>query len=169
MNSQQPKPTCKDIIRNNLPRCEELFQSGIFDIKSENDHCKLFRQSAFTELLIRLHDILKHLNKNGKRICCSEHVQIDNDVRDITDLISKLRNAACHMTSKNRTVSGTNIEFAFNIAKGNITILNSTGINIGCEFEDDTAYFYGNFRIYLIRHIKCLLEHLKKIESKLSD
>src|SRR5579863_7280619 len=109
MNIQQPKQDFQAIIRNNLPRCWKLYKSEIFDLSNPDKHFKLFREAAFTELLIRLNEILQCLNNNGKRVNCSEHIQTDNSIKDITDLIREFRNAACHVTSGNRMIEGDNI------------------------------------------------------------
>lgn len=40
-------------------------------------------------------------------------------------------------------------------------------ISLGNEYQDDIAFYYGDKRIYLVRHIKRLLEELPNKINKL--
>lgn len=146
-----------------LNRSSELFNSQVFTNHS------IFAQSAFIEILIRLNYLLQELDKNDNRLIWSDDVQTSQDIKDITDLVNNLRNAACHSDSQNNYVSNTNIKFVFNIFVGKSPNAVKIGesIFLGNEYQDDVAFYYGDKRIYLRRHIKRLLEELPSKIRKL--
>lgn len=137
-------------------RCAELFNSQIFINR------QIFTQSAFIELLIRLNYVLQELRKANKRIDWTDDVQTDTSIKNITDLINNLRNAVCHSDSKRNYVSDTNIKFVFNTFAGKCPNAVQIGQNktLGNDYADDIAFYYGDKRVYLVRHIKRLLEEL---------
>lgn len=159
--------TVSDILRRDLlfelNRCIELFNSQVFTTQSD------FTQSAFIEILIRLDYILQKLSKEKNRIIWTDNIEINQNIKDITDLVSKLRNAACHSDSLLNNVENTRIKFVFNkfIGKWPNAIQVGKNIFLGNEYEDDIAFYYGNKRIYLVRHIKKLLDELPNEISKL--
>lgn len=156
-----------DLLRRDLlseiQRCTDLFDSEIF-----NSH-SIFTQSAFIEILVRLNYVLQELNKKDNRIVWSDDIQTSQHIRDITDLVNNLRNAACHSDSPRNYIGNTSIKFVFNTFAGRCPNAVKIGENqtIGNEYEDDVAFYYGDKRIYLVRHIKKLLEELPKEINKL--
>lgn len=148
----------KEELMYEMERCVKLFNSQVFIKQS------IFTQSAFIEIMIRLNYVLQALNKNGRRITWKDDINSNDKIKDITDLVNNMRNAACHQDSPINYFDGNNIKFVFNIFKGkspNAIQINDT--NIGCEYEDDIAFYYGAQKIYLFRHIKKLLEKLPSI------
>ena len=95
-----------------IQRCTKLFDSRIFTSHS------IFTQSAFIELLIRLNYVLQELSKKGKRATWVNDIQTDNTIKDITDLMNNLRNAACHTDSRKNYVGNSRIKFVFNTVVG---------------------------------------------------
>lgn len=156
-----------DLLKRDLlsetQRCAELFNSQIF-----TKH-QIFTQSAFIEILVRLNYILQELNKKNNRIIWADDVQIDQNIKDITDLVNNLRNAACHSDSPRNYISNSSIKFVFNTFVGKCPNAVKIGENIslGNEYQDDVAFYYGDKRIYLVRHIKRLLEELPNEINKL--
>ena len=144
-------------------RCAELFNSQIF-----TNH-QIFTQSAFIEILVRLNYILQELSKKNNRIIWADDVQTDQNIKDITDLVNNLRNAACHSDSLRNYIGNSSIKFVFNTFAGRCPNAVKIGDNIslGNEYQDDTAFYYGDKRIYLVRHIKKLLEELSNEINKL--
>ena len=129
-------------------RIRDIVGSGIFT--KENLRHPLMN-SAVTELLICLHDLLQACKRKGVRITFDEDVAEEDD---ITDLVSKMRNSACHINSGNRdheTDAGsvTNA-FAVSMGAGGMAIL---GIQIGGQYKDDVTISYGIYWLYLNRHI----------------
>ncbi len=142
------------ILKYDLKRCIDLYTSGI--LHSPNS---IFTQSVFVELLIRLNDILQALSQKKKRINFTDDVS-GKGVKDITDLVNKLRNAACHDRTSGETKIGTNT-FIFNRIVGRMpNVIKINNIIIGSDYNDDIAFFYGNKKIYLERHIKRLIHEI---------
>ncbi len=149
-----------DLLKRELlsetQRCAELFNSQVFV-----NH-QIFTQSAFIEILVRLNYILQELSKKNNRIIWADNVQTDQNIKDITDLVNNLRNAACHSDSPRNYISNSSVKFVFNTFAGKCPNAVKIGENIslGNEYQDDIAFYYGDKRIYLVRHINRLLEEL---------
>ena len=156
-----------DLLKRDLlsetQRCAKLFNSKVFTDR------QIFTQSAFIEILVRLNSILQELGKKNNRIIWTDDVQTDQNIKDITDLVNNLRNAACHSDSPRNYISNTSIKFVFNTFAGKCPNAFKIGENIslGNEYQDDIAFYYGDKRIYLVRHIKKLLEELPNEINKL--
>lgn len=149
-----------DLQKRNLSieaqRCAELFNSQVFA-----QH-QIFTQSAFIEILVRLNYILQELSKKNNRIIWADDVQTNQNIEDITDLVNNLRNAACHSDSPRNYISSSSIKFVFNtfIGKSPNAVKLGENISLGNEYQDDIAFYYGDKRIYLVRHIRRLLKEL---------
>ena len=145
-------------LQSEVIQCQRLVEGR--ELEGDSAHA----ESVFKDILIRLDDVLQELAKTEKRITWTDDLPRGrNDVRDITDLISKLRNAGCHIGSGDRRISNTGIRFIFNRAFGKGNLLKVGAITIGSDYADDAAFFYGDLRIYLQRHIVKLLKHLQQI------
>lgn len=151
-------------LLSEVQKCSELFNSQIFVNRS------IFTQSAFIELLVRLNYVLQELSKKHHRITWTHDILINQEIKDITDLVNNLRNAACHSDSLRNYISNSNIKFVFNTFVGKCPNAVKIGENIslGNEYQDDIAFYYGDKRVYLVRHIKRLLEELPKEINKLN-
>ena len=141
-------------------RCNELYLSQALT----ND--SVFTQSVFIEVIIRLDYLLQKLNSINNRITWPEDIS-NKSIDDITDLVNKIRNAICHFDSKLNYIDDSN-KFVFNIACGKMPNAYKVGdIVLGCDYEDDIAFFYGDYKIYLKRHIERLLKQLPDEINKL--
>lgn len=149
-NMKNPDPNA---LKSELRRCIELYTSGI--LHSPNS---IFTQSVFIEFLIRLNDILQALSHMKKRIEFTDDIS-GMKVKDITDLVNKLRNAACHERTSGETQFEGNT-FIFNRIVGRVNAIRIGNKTIGSEYNDDIAFFYGDKKIYLERHIKRLLNEI---------
>lgn len=152
----------RDLI-SEIHRCVGLFNSQVF-----TNH-QIFTQSAFIEILVRLNYVLQELRKKNNRIVWSDDIQTVQNIKDITDLVNNLRNAACHSDSPRNYIGNTSVKFVFNTFAGKCPNAVKIGENqtLGNEYKDDVAFYYGDKRIYLVRHIKKLLEELPNEISKL--
>ena len=133
-----------------IARFDAVLATGIF--KRERVKDPLF-QSAFTEAMILLHDILQQSAKLADRIDFDDHVLDTEGTKDITDLVAKVRGACCHLGSKSRRIRDTQSLSAFNVVAGKCTGMSLGGVQMGCEFDDDVACWFGGHRIYIGRHI----------------
>lgn len=137
-------------IQASIGKCQALFNSGIFS--SEQISTPLF-ESAVTFMLINLNDLVAKANKDGMRIVSTDHIEVADKIKDLTDLIRECRNAASHVGSGENMFEGVG-KFTFNVASGFCPrAFNLYGIVLGCDFADDIAIYYGDKRIYLRRHL----------------
>lgn len=155
--------TLKRDLFSETKRCVELYNSHVFTNR------QIFTQSALIEILIRLNYTLQKLNKKNNRIIWADDVQTYPKITDITSLVNYLRNATYHSDSQENYISNSSIKFVFNTFAGKCPNAVNVGENIslGNEYKDDIVFYYGDKRIYLVRHIKRLLEELPNEINKL--
>lgn len=119
------------------------------------------KQSAFTELIICLHDLLQKCRKSGVPVEFTEAVDITSDVANVADLVASIRGAVCHITSKTHQLHDEGGKFTFNVSYGATTLAVIGDTEIKSEFNDDVCFFFGKRRIYLNRHIIRAFEEAK--------
>lgn len=142
-------------IETSIQRCIDIFNSEIF--ANENFRSPLIEPCVIM-LLIKMNDVLQKLREDGKRIDFTEDVQFINGIKDVTDLINKARNAACHISSGANYVAPQKRVFA-SVWGRCPQALNIDGALYGSDYEDDIAFFHGPLRVYLKRHLhRALLE-----------
>lgn len=150
----------KSQIEADFRRINELINTGIFGIQV----LKVFQESVFTEIIIKLNDLLQKFNVLGKRIAFTDDVA---EGKDVTDLVSNIRNAVCHMESGEHKLKGEQqIKFTFNIAYGKVNLMSIGEKKLTSDYKDDICFFFGENKIYLKRHIvRCIQESEKKIKE----
>jgi hypothetical protein len=123
-------------IYHNISRISEILATDIFDIANLGHP---LRQSAFIELVICLRDLMYKCKKNNKRISFTDNITPCNikgeETKDVTDLITHIRDAVCHINS-------------FKQVAGFFRIMFSTNF-----YNDDIIFCYGKHELYLKRHI----------------
>jgi len=147
-------------------RISEILENQIFDKKNWKNPLV---QSAFIELVIRLRDLLYKCDNSGNRIKFTDDIVVLNGkeiVRDITDAISYVRNATCHIESDRYLLDGKTV-FYFNVAYGKGKIANISGKELISDYEDDVCFFFGDQKLYLNRHIVRALSEVKEVLKKL--
>lgn len=97
-------------IDNNIGRIKEIIDSEVL-LNSASTNRSSLCESALIEFLIRLNDLLQKCKTLDLEIVFSD--DIPNSL-NITDLVSKLRNSACHITSRCRLLDN-EIPFCFSI------------------------------------------------------
>jgi len=154
----------KSNLENDLQRISELINSGVFNVQI----LRIFQESVFTEIMIKLNDLLQKLNQLNSRIDFKDDV---TNASDITELVSNIRNAVCHMESGEHLLDKEKqIRFTFNIAYGKVNLISVGDKSLTSDYEDDICFFYGEKKIYIKRHIiRCLDESKKKIIELYSD
>lgn len=146
-------------IQTSIRKCQDLFNSGVFSSAGISN--PLFEPAVVT-LLINLNDLLGKSNKDEMRIAFTEHVELTDKIKDVTDLIRECRNAACHIGSGEHLFEGVG-KFTFNVISGlSPNAFHMDGISLGCDFADDIAVYYGEKRVYLRRHLLIALESVSK-------
>jgi hypothetical protein len=138
-------------IESTLDEIKKIFGTGI--IADENVGHPLFR-AAFVQILILLRDIMAKAETLGKRISFEDHIDQNEKVKDVTDLIAYVRNALCHLESPNHLIDidrKNTVSFCVAVGKGNL--MQFGDILLSSEFEDDMRIFFGSQGIYMRRHI----------------
>jgi hypothetical protein len=150
----------KNQISSNINDVENLLSTGVFSAPI----LRLFQEPVFVSIILKLDDLLQKLR------ILNERINFNNDITsgDITDLVNNVRNAICHLNSKENILDEKNkIKFVFNMAIGKVNVIKIGEKMIGSDYDDDIAFFFGENRIYLKRHILRILEESKNVCQKL--
>jgi hypothetical protein len=121
-------------------------------------------EACVATLLINLHDLLQKARGAGHPLTFSEHIDADDEVTNVTELVAKCRNAACHVWHRSNNTSSK--LFSFGRVAGycpRATVID--GIRRGCDFHDDAAIYYGKYRLYLKRHVSRAIDALSVMFS----
>jgi hypothetical protein len=129
-----------------MAKCRALVGTmGKYDLPDETcEACALM-------LLVNLNDLLQAARSAGQTLDFAEHIEPDAGVSNITELVAKCRNAACHVWG--RSNPGFDAFRFYRVSGYCPRATASDGKTFGCEFHDDMAIYYGKTRIYLQRHI----------------
>lgn len=122
---------------------------SIISIPFFNGNTRWASEAAFALLMIEMKDLLQILSKNNGRVNFSDDVTTG----DVTDLISTMRNAICHIGSPHRHMDGKNNTLSFGVIVGKGILIKVDDLEIGSKYEDDIAFCYGKYVVYLKRHI----------------
>jgi len=150
----------KSQIQSNISQVEKLLDTGVFVAEILDP----FREPVFVSAILKLNDLLQKFDQLGKRI------NFEDDILsgDITDLINKIRNAICHLDSgENILDKESQIKFVFNSVRGKGTGFSINGKSLRSDYEDDIAFFFGEHRIYLKRHIYRILKEAHGVFKEL--
>lgn len=146
-------------ISRALDAAQAIYRTGIFDPRNARSP---LLQCAVVHLLICLNDLLQKARIDGNRIVFTDDVVIEDGVADITDLVKKCRDAACHLNSPQHQVD--KCIFTFNVFFGGPGGgVNMDGVIFRCEYNDDVAVYYGHYRFYLKRHGMRALEEAQRV------
>lgn len=138
-------------IEHDISRIKAILDTDIF--AQENMSHPLI-PSAFTELIICLNDLLQKSDDLAKsRVSFTDDIEITAKLKDITDLVSKVRNAVCHIPSGAHQIENTDLIFTFNVIYGEGTLAQFGAHSFRSEYTDEVCFFFGTNRIYLKRHI----------------
>jgi len=149
--SHMPETT-KWEIELDIDRVETILNTGIF-AKPESMQHPLF-DSALTELVIRVWDLLAKATFYANRVAFTDDVIIKGVVMDVTALIKFARDAVCHVVDSwksNNDALKSRVFFNAIFGKGCVVEINEESIE--SPYEDDVAFFFGQQRLYLRRHI----------------
>lgn len=137
-----------DIV-GSLREFKQLISSNIF-----NDPQNPFFKSALIHLLIISRDLTHKSYLKGKTIDFTDDVIITNKVPNVTFLIKYARDAVCHVDSNNHVLSKeNNIIFSYNVMHGKGSLAQIGDLTLSSDYEDDICIFFGEQKIYLVRHI----------------
>jgi hypothetical protein len=135
--------------QGDILRIQELLACGVFNRSADNP----LRQSAFIELVICLRDLLHKADKYSKRIDFTEDILQNEYVKDVTDAVTAIRNACCHIDSFNRNFDDFGNRGAYIVLFGRGRLVTFGDLQVRNDYDDDVAFYYGKNRLYLKRHI----------------
>ncbi|WP_454825348.1 hypothetical protein [Paraburkholderia xenovorans] len=139
-----------------VSNCKKLFACGVF---SDGGAGSPMFEPAVVFLLINLNDLLQKADDSGHRVTFNDYIGASAGINDVTTLVNKCRNAACHIGSSESNID-TNV-FKFTVVVGEVPNAMRIGEHIyGCDFADDIAIFYGKNRLYLRRHAQRALDEV---------
>lgn len=104
--------------------------------------------AAFTLLLINFSDLLQRISKSDARVSFDDETA---PCKDITELMLRMRNAACHSSSEKELDPRTTITFGIMHPHTSQTF-GGMGV-MGNPHSDDLAFYIGKYRVYLNRHL----------------
>ena len=133
-----------------IRRIEELLSCGIFEARNSGN---ILQSSAFIELMICLSDLTSKTKKFAKRISFTDDVMTNEYVHDITDAITSIRDACCHINSFKRLFDDRGNRGSFMVIYGKGNLIKIDDLELKSDYGDDIAFFYGKNRLYMNRHI----------------
>jgi hypothetical protein len=134
----------------NIRRITQLIDSGVFNLGNGGHP---LQQSAFIDLMICMRDLMHKAEKYTKRVDFADDVLINNYVKDVTDAITAIRDACCHIDSFKKNFDGNGNRGEYMVAYGKCSLLKMDDFEAKGEYADDIAVFYGRNRVYMRRHI----------------
>lgn len=140
----------KSDIEDDIFSINKILSTEIFSPENVSNP---FKKSAFIELLICLRDLMYKTERYSTRISFTDDVVKTDKIKDVTDLIKYVRDALCHPDSPNHYLVQNNIKATFNIMYGKGCLFSTSDKNITSDYVDDVCFFFGETKIYLIRHI----------------
>jgi hypothetical protein len=134
-------------------RISILSSCGIFS-PAEVNH-PLFN-SALIEILIYAADLTGKAARFGCRVDFQDDVSIPGGrtVKDVTELLSLARSAACHVTSGTHTFDKAQrgrVKFSLIYGKGRL--MKHENVLLFSDIDNDFAFFFGDIRVYYDAHI----------------
>ena len=91
----------------------------------------------------------------------TDDVSVTKHVKNISDAVKFVRDAICHVDSENRNHEECNARLSYNIAYGKCNLAKIGDVEIKSDYEDDVCFFFGNQKLYLLRHIRRAYEEAK--------
>lgn len=157
----------KSDIQSSIRRVDELLGCGIFD--QENSRNPLV-QSALTELLILVRDLMAKSRIYAEPIEFTDDVNVTGKVKNVSDAIKFVRDAICHVDSDNRNHDECNARLSYNMAFGKCNLAKIGGVEIKSDYPDDVCFFFGNQKLYLNRHIaRAFTEAKRNLEPLINN
>jgi hypothetical protein len=140
-----------------LARCRAMVATlGRYDLPDE------VGEACVIMLLVNLHDLLQRARSLGSPVVFADQVEQNDEIGNITELVAKCRNAACHVWG--RASAGGARAFRYNRIAGycpRAYVID--GKPLGCDYHDDVAIYHGHTRLYLKRHAGRAVDELGRL------
>jgi hypothetical protein len=158
-----PSPPADFDAARAIRTCRSLMQSlGQYDL-SETVY-----EACVVMLLVNLHDLLQTARAVGRPLVFADYIDPKEDVANITELVAKCRNAACHVWTKQvpaQPGAPSAIYQFYRVAGYCPRATQFVDKVLGCDYHDDVAIYYGRYRLYLKRHVLRAVEELTVLFS----
>jgi hypothetical protein len=148
--------------QRNFRRVDELLGTRLFEPANARNP---LQQAAFIDLMICMRDLMSKAEKYTKRIDFKDDVLTNDYVKDVTDAITAVRDACCHIDSFKKNFDSNGNRGEYMVAYGKCNLMKIDDFELRGDYEDDIAVFYGRNRLYMRRHI---LRALEQARSQLS-
>jgi len=149
-----PSPPADFDAGQAIRTCRSLMQSlGQYDL-SETVY-----EACVVMLLVNLHDLLQAARAGGQPLVFSDYIDPKEDASNITELVAKCRNAACHVWPKPAAAQSMVYRF-YRVAGYCPRATQLDDKVLGCDYHDDVAIYYGRYRLYLKRHVLRAIDEL---------
>lgn len=149
---ETPNNITSSEIDTDIRRFEVILGTGILTGPLEPRGNPLM-ESAFIEIMILLRDLMWKCKKYASRIDFIGGIHVTEYIGDVTDLITYIRDAACHIDSPKRNVPDSGIRISFTRTYGKCFLLEYGNTEIVSAYDDDVGFVYGGQKIYLNHHI----------------
>jgi hypothetical protein len=155
-------------IEMTIGRIDVVLATNIFAV--ENSHHPLVR-AALVEVLVCLKDLMWKSKTYASRISFTDDVIIvpqnpgiprDKGVQDVTDLITVVRDALCHIDLYTHYLVPPKSKAVLIIVYGKGHPISSSAPSRTSDYDDDVCFMVGLHRIYLKRHIIRAFEEAKQ-------
>ena len=155
----------QDDCQRTMRRIHQLLDCGIF--KPAN-HQHILMQSAFIDLMICMRDLLHKTAKYAQRVSFDDDILKNDYVNDVTDAVTAIRDACCHINSFKQHFDVPQHRGSFMVVNGAGALLQINDFRLSSDYKDDIAFFYGKNRLYFHRHImRAFEEAVTKLEPML--
>lgn len=153
-----PSPPADFDAGQAIRTCRSLMQSlGQYDL-SETVY-----EACVLMLLVNLHDLLQTARASGRPLVFGDYIDPKEDASNITELVAKCRNAACHVWTKPAAGQSPGQSAGYRFYRVAGYCPRATQLDdkvLGCDYHDDVAIYYGRYRLYLKRHALRAIEEL---------
>ncbi len=141
------------ICIDSLNTCEKLLAQDLW-----RQQCSpLLRNAALVQIVVNLRAVAGRADQQGRRV----DVRDDVPDGDLTDHIVKLRDLLVHYDSGGHYWETNRINMTVFGAQN--VLMTKDGVTIKTLYEDDTAFIWGTFIVYLDRHIRRMTMELRSI------
>jgi hypothetical protein len=157
-----PKENAVDFYEQNdvvqsIQDIEKILATDIFTLDQARSP---FFKAAFIEVLINLRCLMYKAKTFSAKIDFTDDVKIEGKVVDVSELITFVRDALCHLDLKHHHVNDGG-RVSFNVSFGKRCTISGLDYRHESLYEDDVAFSFGEQRIYLKRHIIRAFEEAK--------
>lgn len=138
-----------------LNRLHQLIESDVFSRSRPDDGaCEL----AFVDVIRLLNSLLQQSEEAGHRVDFIKEVGVHGKLQDITSLISSIDHSLIRETDIPPHFAANQFNCYYDAGSGYF----ANGVFFSADYDDEVAFFVGDQRVYLNRHIKRALQEAEQ-------